>query len=210
MSKNFKLTCLLLSFTLVGLTSCTKDPISDISDEESLVYITNFDKSADFKEYKTFSIVDSVLLVDNNKSQPVLTDIDRDLLEGLIQNMQSLGYTYVSPNANPDVGITASWISNTYLSVTSTPYNSYWGNYYGGYGGGYGGYGYGSPSYYQYSQTTESYWLISMLDFKNPDTTNKTFNVIWNAQIQGFGIDNTQLISKMTSSIFAQSPYLKK
>lgn len=203
-----KLAFPLLFIAVLGLYSCSKDPISDLSSEESLVYITNFDKSAVFNEYKTFSIVDSVLLVDNNKSRTVLTDIDRGLLEGIIQNMQKLGYTYVSPKANPDVGITASYISNTYLSVSSNPYNSYWGNYYGG---GYGsGYGYGYPSYYQYSQTTESYWLISLLDFKNPDTVKKTYNVIWNAQIQGFGIDNIQIIGKMADAIFSQSPYLKK
>ncbi len=209
MKKILKQTFLLLFIAVPGLYSCSKDAISDLSSEESLVYITNFDKSADFTEYKTFSIVDSVLLIDNNKSKTILTDIDRGLLEGLIQNMQKLGYTYVSPKSNPDVGITASYVSNTYLNVSTNPYNSYWGNYYGGgYGGG--GYGYGYPSYYQYSQTTESYWLISMLDFKNPDKEKKTYNIVWDAQIQGFGIDNKPLIGKMADAIFSQSPYLKK
>ncbi|NIJ53339.1 DUF4136 domain-containing protein [Dyadobacter arcticus] len=194
----------LLAITL-GLASCSKDPIGDLSTEESLVYVTNHDKSANYTQYKTFSIVDSVLIVENDRSGTSLDDIDRSLLQRIITNMQSLGYTYVSPKSKPDVGINASWITNTYLNAVSQPISSY----YGGYWGGGGGYGYGYPSYYSYYETSESYWLISMVDFKHPNTTDKTYNVVWDAQIRGGGIGDSQYIDKMVDSIFGQSGYLK-
>jgi len=200
--KMLKITSLLILFAAIGFSSCSNDPISDLSTEETLVYLTNRDKTADYAQYKTFSIVDSVLVVENNRSGTALTEIDRDLLQRIVTNMQSLGYTYVSPKSNPDVGINAAWVTNTQLNVVSQP--SYYGNYWGG-----GGYGYGYPSYYQYYETSESYWLISMVDFKNPNTVDKTYKVIWDAQIRGAGIGSTQLIDNMVDSIFSQSSYLK-
>jgi hypothetical protein len=188
----------------LGLTSCSKDPISDLSTEETLVYVTNHDKSANYNQYKTFSIVDSVLIVENDRSGTALTEIDRALLQRIMTNMESLGYKYVNPKNNPDVGINAAWITNTYLNVVSQPMSSYYGGYWGG-----GGYGYGYPNYYSYYQTSESYWLLSMVDFKNPNTADKTFKVIWDAQIRGAGIGEAQYIDKMVDSVFGQSEYLK-
>lgn len=190
----------------LGFISCSKDPVSDLSTEESLVYVTNFNKSVNFKQYKTFSIVDSVLVVENDRSGTALTEIDRSLLQRIITNMEGLGYKYVSPKSNPDVGINAAWITNTYLNVASLPLSSYYGGYWGG---GFGGYGYGYPSYYQYYETSESYWLVSMLDFKNPNKADSTVNVVWNAQIRGSGIGSPQHIDKMVDSVFGQSGYLK-
>ncbi|MCF2504312.1 DUF4136 domain-containing protein [Dyadobacter sp. CY107] len=188
----------------IGMMSCSKDPISDLSTEETLVYITNHDKAANYTQYKTFSIVDSVLVVENGEAGTALTELDRDVLIRIISNMEKLGYKYVSPKSKPDIGINASWITNTYLNVVSQPLSSYYGGYWGG-----GGYGYGYPSYYQYYQTSESYWLISMLDFKNPNTVDKTFKVVWDAQIRGAGIGERQYVDTMVDSIFGQSGYLK-
>ncbi|MCF0043403.1 DUF4136 domain-containing protein [Dyadobacter fanqingshengii] len=188
----------------IGMMSCSKDPISDLSTEETLVYITNHDKAANYTQYKTFSIVDSVLVVENGQAGTALTELDRDVLIRIISNMEKLGYKYVSPKSKPDIGINASWITNTYLNVVSQPLSSYYGGYWGG-----GGYGYGYPSYYQYYQTSESYWLISMLDFKNPNTVDKTFKVVWDAQIRGAGIGERQYVDTMVDSIFGQSGYLK-
>ena len=201
--KMFRITSFIIVALAIGFSSCNNDPISDLSTEESLVYITNRDNKADYKQYKTFSIVDSVLVVENNQSGTALTEIDKDVLGRIITNMENLGYTFVAKTAKPDIGINAAWVTNTQLNVVSQPY---FGNYWGG---GFG-YGYGYPNYYQYYQTSESYWLISMLDFKNPNTADKTYNVIWDAQIRGSGIGSRDFVSTMVDSIFAQSDYLKK
>ena len=183
----------------IWLTSCSKDPINDLSDLDSQVFVTNHDKSADFKTFKTFSISDSVTVVQDNRSGTALTSLDMDLLSQIITNMQKLGYTYVAASAKPDVGLTAARITNTYLNVASSPYSSYWGGYYGGF--------YGYPSYYTY-ETSESYWAISMLDLKNSTTTDR-LNVIWDAQIRGGGLANPDYIDDMVDSVFGQSTYLK-
>jgi hypothetical protein len=181
------------------LTSCTKDPIGDLSDLDSQVFVTNYDKSANFKSFKTFSIADSVTVIQDNRSGTALTSLDRDLLTRIITNMQNLGYTYVAANKNPDIGLTAARITNTYLNVASTPYSSYWGGYYGGY--------YGYPSYYTY-ETSESYWAVSMLDLKNAKPATENLNVIWDAQIRGGGLANPDYIDDMVDSAFKQSTYL--
>ena len=192
----------LIISAMIWLTSCSNDPVNDLSDLDSQVFITNRDKSANFKSFKTFSVSDSVTVVQDNRSGTALTSLDKDLLSRIITNMQNLGYTYVAVNKNPDVGLTAARITNTYLNVASNPYSSYWGGYYGGF--------YGYPGYYTY-ETSESYWSISMLDIKNADTTaadGKKFNVIWDAQIRGGGLANPDYIDEMVDSAFGQSTYL--
>jgi hypothetical protein len=190
----------LIIFATFWLTSCSKDPVNDLSDLDSQVYITNRDKTADFKTFKTFSITDSVTVIQDNRTATALTSLDKDLLTRIITNMQNLGYTYVAADKKPDVGLTAARITNTYVNVASTPYSSYWGGYYGGY--------YGYPSYYAY-ETSESYWSVSMLDLKNADIANNKLNVIWDAQIRGGGLANTGYIDNMVDAIFGQSTYLK-
>jgi hypothetical protein len=181
------------------LTSCTNDPVSDLSDLDSQVFVTNYDKGTNFKSFKTFSISDSVTVIEDNRSGTALTSIDRDILTRIITNMQNLGYTYVAANKKPDVGLTAARVTNTYLNVASTPYSSAWGGYYGGY--------YGYPSYYTY-ETSESYWAVSMLDLKNAGPTTENLNVIWDAQIRGNGLANPDNISGMVDAAFGQSAYL--
>jgi hypothetical protein len=202
--KMFKITSLIVLAAFIGLSSCTKDPISDLTSEESMVYITNRDTKVDYKQYKTFSVVDSVLVMENNRTGTALTEVDRDVLIRIINNMKDLGYTQVSPAQKPDIGINVAWITNSQLNVTSMPL---YGNYWGGFGYGYG---WGYPSYFQYYETSESYWHVSMLDFKNPNTSNETYNVVWDAQIRGADIGNRSLVNTMIDAIYSQSAYLKK
>jgi hypothetical protein len=133
--------------------------------------MTDHDKSADFTTYKTFSVVDSVLIYGNQGSRNVLTNNDVILLERIIKNMQDLGYRYVSAADKPDLGINVAQVNNSYLNVVSQPIGSYWGGYYGGWGMGY-------PSYYSYYQVNESYWVFEMLDFKNANMVQKEVNVV--------------------------------
>ncbi|MCE7040058.1 DUF4136 domain-containing protein [Dyadobacter sp. CY312] len=197
----FKITSLIILATFLGLSSCSKDPINDLSTEESLVYITNRDTQADYKKYKTFSVVDSVTIIENNRSGSALTELDKDVLTRIISNMKDLGYVQVTPSQKPDIGINVAWITNSQVNVTTMP--SYWGGF------GYG-YGFGYPSYYQYYETSESYWHVSMVDFLAPNTVDKTYKVVWDAQIRGSGIGSRDFVSTMIDSIYAQSGYLKK
>lgn len=186
------------------LASCTKDPLKDLTVEDSQVYITNHDPSTNFQQFKTFSILDSVLVIGNQGSGSSLTDIDIKILTSVVLNMEALGYTYVSPTQKPDLGINVAQVRNAYLNVVSQPISPYLGSYWGGYG-----YGYGYSSTYSYYQTKENYWYLEMLDFKNPDIQNKQVSVIWNAEIRGNGLFDLENIDNFINSVFKQSSYLK-
>src|SRR5437868_14710355 len=58
---------LFLAITIFAVSSCSKDPLNNMTEEESRIYITNHDSTVNFSSYKTYSIVDSVALVDNNR-----------------------------------------------------------------------------------------------------------------------------------------------
>lgn len=187
------------------LAACSKDPISDLTYEDTHVFFTNHDKDVNFKQYKSFSIVDSVYIISNQGEGTSQSETDLTMISRIIQNMKQLGYEYVGPDDSPDVGITLQLVDNRYLNLVQVPMGGYW----GGYWGGYGGWGMGMPSYYTYQQVQELYWIVNMLDLKNPDTANQKLKVIWNAQIRGEGLYEASLVPGMVDQLFKQSSYLK-
>ncbi len=205
-------------FALIGLfAACQNDPLSDLTVEDSQVFFTNHTESVDFKQFKTFSIVDSVLIIGNQGSGTTLSATDIQFLNLVIRQMQDMGYEYVSPKDQPDVGINVAQVRNAFVNVVQQQFNPYFGNYWGGGfgGGGFGGggflpgYGFGNPFGVSYVQTREAYWYMEMIDFKNPDTQNEQYNVIWNATIRGNGLFDGVDFERMIRSVFEQSDYLK-
>ncbi|WP_315820856.1 hypothetical protein [Paraflavitalea speifideaquila] len=75
--------------SIMGLLgSCTKEPLNNITEDESRIYITNYDSSAVFNHYKTFSIVDSVSIINNNKlDKKALTDFDAAVIASIKSRM---------------------------------------------------------------------------------------------------------------------------
>lgn len=200
-------TSIFLFLASIGLlTGCTKDPISDLSSQDSHVFITNYSKTADFKTFKTFSIVDSVLIIGNRGyAGTSLAEVDILTLTRIIKNMTDKGYTYVAPDKKPDLGINVYEIRNSYVNVVSNPYlGNYWG------GGFYGG-GFGYPSYYSYYEVQENYWLYEIADFKNADSTatDGGVEIIWNAQVRGNALFDKNYINSIVDSVFKQSSYIK-
>jgi hypothetical protein len=49
------------------LTQCTKEPVNNLTAEESRIYVTNYDTAAVFSSYATFRIADSVANIENNR-----------------------------------------------------------------------------------------------------------------------------------------------
>lgn len=202
MKNNKYLNWLISAGCVLALAACSaNDPISDLSLEETQVYMTDRDKTVNFKDYKTFSVVDSVLIYGNQGTGTALTEVDVMLLNRIVQNMEKLGYQYVAASQKPDVGINVAQVNNSYVNVVSRPVGSYWGNYWGGWGMGY-------PSYYSYYTVSESYWVLEMLDFKNANVVDKELNVVWRSQIRGEGINDKTLVQGMVDKIFDQSEYL--
>lgn len=197
-----------LSVIYIG---CTKDPLNNLTTDESRIYITDHDSSVNFTNYKTYSISDSVAVIENGQSSHQLNDVDQAYLDAVKKYMNQAGYQMVSKNENPDLGVNVNHIINTSTGVIS--YGDYWGDY-GGYWDpyywGYPGYDYYIPYAYSIYSIKEGAISIDMLDLKSAsENEDKKIDVIWTGLIRGSGIFNTNVADSQVQALFDQSSYLK-
>ena len=201
----------LLIVTTVGvLSSCTKDPLKNLSEDESRIYITNRDSTINFSSYKTYSIADSVLVIDNGRVAGKQANAwDAQMISAIQNAMNARGFVKVARTQSPDLGINVSRVFNTSTNLVnlSDYWNSY-GGYYDPYYWGYGGYDYYYPPVYGYYQSTEAAFSVDILDLKNASSA-QTIKVIWNGLIRGEGIFNNSNVQSQAQALFDQSPYLK-
>ena len=193
----------------VLLNSCAKDPVANLTDEESRIYITDHDSTTNFSNFKTYSISDSVAIIQDGKTEMELSDVDAAYITAVKKYMNQAGFTLVSKNENPDLGVDVSHIIQTSTGVIS--YGDYWGDY-GGYWDpyywGYPGYGYYIPYAYSVYQIRQGALAVDILDLKNAEA-NKNINVIWTGLIRGSGILNASVADSQVKTLFDQSAYLK-
>lgn len=196
---------------IVLATGCAKDPIKNMSEADSRIYITHRDSTANFAAYHSFSIADSVAVIDNGHlAGMALTDVDTAFIAAVRNMMEQRGYTLVGRNDNPDLGINVSRIYNTYSGLVSYP--DYWGSYYGywdPYYWGYPGYSYYFPTYYGVYQITEGALSIDLLDLKNASSNGNTIEGIWNGLIRGSGIFRVENAPSQVKALFDQSAYIQ-
>lgn len=188
--------------------SCTKDPASNLSNEESRIYITDHDSSVNFSNYHTYSIPDSVAVIENGKSSMEINDVGQAYIDAVKKYMDNAGYVLVGRKDNPDLGVDVNHIINTATGVIS--YGDYWDNYSGywnPYYWGYPGYGYYIPYAYSIYQIKEGAYAIDLLDLKNASAHEK-INVIWTGMIRGAGITNPDVADSQVKALFDQSSYL--
>lgn len=204
---------LLMLLGLAGMsfvyTGCTKDPLNNLTTDESRIYITDHDSSVNFSNYKTFNISDSVAVIDNGSMKKQLGAVDSAYINTVTKYMEQDGYTLVSKEQNPDVGVDVNRIISTSTGVIS--YGDYWGyydSYWDPYYWGYPGYGYYIPYGYSVYQIKEGAISVDMLDLKNA-AQDKKINVIWTGLIRGSGIFDTTVADSQVKALFDQSPYLK-
>ena len=201
---------LMLALGIGGLASCTKEPLKNLTAEESRIYITDHDSSVNFSSFKTFSIVDTVSIIEDGQlSGKQLTAWDASILNAVAAEMNARGYTQVSRSQNPDLGVNVSRIYNTYNGVMSYP--DYWGgygSYYDPFYWGYPGSSYYFPQRYSIYQITEGAASIDLLDLETASTT-KQIRGVWNGLIRGTGVFNVNNAPSQVRALFDQSPYLK-
>lgn len=196
--------------------SCSKDPLDHISDEESRVYTTYKDTSAQFSTYTTFKVPDSVsVVVDGTQGSKALSTMDKAYITAVKKYMTAAGYTLVSGSATADLGVNVNKLinhSNVYVS-----YGSYWGGFGGfwdpGFYWGYPGYGYGYPAFAQSYIITDAGISVNIVDLKNATTNNNTIKPIWVGIINGYGVVNNSdstVADPQVKALFDQSTYLKK
>lgn len=201
-----------LAAVCVFMISCTKEPLDNMTPEESRIYITNYDSTASFSNYKTFSIADSVAeVVNNHLEQHSRTALDAQLVTAVANALQAKGYTRVAHNQNPDLGVAISSITNTSTQLVSYPdYGGYYGSYWDPYYWGYPDYSYYFPSYYGVYQTNETALAVDMVDIKNAGQNNNQLRGVWSGLVRGSGIFNSQNVDSEIAALFDQSPYLQK
>jgi hypothetical protein len=206
---NKNLLIAVFSVFTASFLSCTKEPLDNLTHEESRIYVTNRDSSVNFSNYKTYSISDSADVLDNGQTHKELTAVDQAYIAAINKYMQANGYVLVNKNSNPDLGLNVNRIYNTATGYYS--YDDYW-DYYGGYWDpyywGYGGYDYYVPYSFGIYQVTEGAVSVDMLDLKNANAKGK-IDIIWNGLIRGEGIFNASTTDASVKALFDQSTYLE-
>ena len=200
----------LMAVGLLGLLSCSKNVTDNLDPDEAPLYITKPDPSVDFAIYNTYSLADSVAVIDNDQLvQRVRTDYDAAFIDAIAAQMQSRGFTRVSPAEAPDLGITISRVYNDYTGIID--YSNYWG-YYDGYWGsdywGYPGYDYYFPPMYGTYTVTDGGVAIDMFDLMNAASNNQ-LRQVWSGLVRGTGTFSIDRVDNHAQALFDQSPYLE-
>lgn len=197
---------------IVGLMSCQKDHINDLSPADTAVFITNHDSTVNFSSYSTFSIPDSVAVISNNQLvDREKTAFDAQLIAAIAKNLSAKGFIRVPVQNKPDLGVTVSRIYNNYSKVVN--YGDYWGyydDYWDPWYWGYPGYSYYYPGSFGIYNITEGAIEIDMFDLKNATENNNQLKYVWNGMIRGSSTFNNNMVDSSVAALFRQSPYISK
>jgi hypothetical protein len=194
---------------MFAFASCSKEPLANLTEEESRIYITNYDASANFSSYRTFTISDSVAVINNGQSSKQSTAVDRAFINAVKQQMQARGFVQVESKSNPDLAVNISRIYNTSTGIIRYgDYYDFYGNAWDPFFYGYGGYGYFSPYNFATYSIREGALSVDLLDLKNAQTNNR-INVVFSGLIRGSGIFNSNTAADQVRLLFEPATYLK-
>jgi hypothetical protein len=207
-------TFLVILFVSV-LFSCRKEPNTEDLKLEQVV-ATDRDLAANFSNYATFFISDTVSIVASASTDSILTGpMAKQMVDAVKANMTTRGYTF-KPRAQglPDLGFRLTVIKDiTRTAVCGGWWDGWYGYYPPWYWGCYycGGYYYPWCTTYTYTIGTSTLYLF---DIKNQGT-NHNVRALWGATMFGvFSTTNNQTNADLTTTAinqaFAQSTYLTK
>jgi hypothetical protein len=206
---------ILISALALLAFACQKEPYPQDNDDEYLVY-TAPAKDADFSQYRTFDIADSLLIIGQSaKPEYSQSNNARAIILAFRTNMEKMGYIYTPSNSDADLGIQLTYMVKTerFVQYYNDPYwwldypgywsPGYWGNWYGFY--------YPRPMVYSYSTNA---LLADIVDLTSPEGAGRSLPIIWSSYIGGPASGNVYYdVQRMKSAVdqaFAQSPYLAK
>lgn len=181
---------------------------------------TTHDPKFDFSQPTYYQIPDTIVHIvpEGSFHDPISHKYDDRTIELIKEEMNSLGYIEADEmnQETPDIMLTVSAMSTTYIGVVNNNWYYYWGWY--GWGSYYPWFGPGYTPWYPYYNTYYTYKMgsviIQMMDMENADTENKKLPIIWEANISGLlqGSDS-YIQSRIENNIpkaFDQSQYLGK
>ena len=200
-------------FAAFFFASCEKDADTDKLDHKFAVY-TNYDKDVDFKQFQTYYLPDSILIIGDKDKTEYWNDANAQrIIDTYVFNMDNRGFLRVTERENADLGLQVSYVKNTYV-YTDYGYPQWWWGYPGywdaPYWGNWGG-GWYYPYAVSYSYSTGSF-LTEALNLNAAQGQNAKLPIIWSAYMSGLlsgSTDtNVELATKAVSQAFTQSPYL--
>lgn len=189
--------------------SCQKDPDTDKLDNDYLVY-TNYDAGTDFKNFSTYHVIDSILIIGNSEKTEYWNNVNsQKIVNAYSSKLQSVGYTPVENADDADLILQLSYINTTYYFTSFGP--GPWWNSYPGYWN-WGGWGWYYPYSFSYSYSTGSI-IGELVNTNAPTPQNDKLTIVWNSYICGLLNGNNLSLSRTMEAIgqaFEQSPYLAK
>lgn len=183
----------------------TEDPLSKYKDDDSRIYISNFDKKINFKDYKTFSISDTVLVLSNERLRISTKISDKIFINYFRENLIAAKFNSINKANKPDLGIQISRVANTKIGLDAfyiQDFNRLW-----GYPQFDNKNSHGYPGIYTNYEISEPIWNIEVVDLKNA-LKNDKLNIIWNAQIHGKSVLEEDNFGFLIDKIFEISPFL--
>ncbi len=204
----------LLSVLFFGLTftACESYPDYDDYIEEQLVSMSTYSNSADFSQYSTYSISDTVAIVNNGEvSKVLITDPKYPYLQKYVNlvktNMDAVGYTFTA-SKNPDLGIMLSLVKSTNVYVS---YPWWWWEYCYWY---YWDCGY-TPYYpYPYPVVVGGYsvGVLSMDMFDVKHKTGSKVSAVWTGVVRGLytgGHSDAEIATAIDKCFDQTTPFQK-
>jgi hypothetical protein len=198
---------------VLTLTACEKEADTDKLDNKFVVY-TNYDKSADFKQFSTYYLPDSILIIGDKDKKEYWSDTNAQrIIDTYVFNIDNRGFLRVTEREDADLGLQVSYVKNTYV-VTDYGYPQWWWGYPGYWGtpywGNWGG-GWYYPFAINYSFSTGSF-LTELLNLEAPQGQSEKLPILWSAYMSGMLSSSTdvnvELATQAVSQAFTQSTYL--
>ncbi|MDE6451907.1 MAG: DUF4136 domain-containing protein [Odoribacter sp.] len=201
----------LLILLLTGLfaqfmVSCYPEGADKIQDYD--VAMTNYDKSADFGTFTTFSIADTIVYFSNDQGTTLSHQFDQAIVDLVTENFENRGYVLVDTTENPSFVVTISAFSNVNYAYYMDNWYNNWSWYWGWWGGPF------SPYYPWYPVSVYSYRTGSVVIDMISTTVRSDgkANVVWTGIADGLlqGSDSfiRSRLDKQINQCFIQSPYL--
>lgn len=196
-----------------ALVACRRDPDLGELSSDFLVF-TNYDTAANFNEFVTYYMPDSIMIIGDRDIPEYWTGINAEaILETYADNMGMCGYLRVSDKEEADLGLQISYIESVsyFVDYYSSPYwwNAYPGYWWPGYWGDWSDWYYPYPVVYSYSVGS---LLTEMVDLTAETGPERKLPVVWNSLLSGLlsGSDsfNVTLTVRAVDQSFIQSSYL--